>query len=315
MIARVQALRIPPPEVEERLPRFDGPNVLWFFGAIATASATNALIAAVSPSARGTWILLLGLCFAAAYTVLCVVLRASRWWVPGGLFATIVVTLVPATGVGFEKLIGVVPESTSDVSFDPFQDFKGSIFALGLVTILVGLAVYQLVQFEFVLSVIALATVLTVLWFVPAVVDHPSSDDHATTLLVTGALMVVIGLLLDRRGKRRAAFWWHVVGFGAVAIGLVYYVGSNRSSAAWIAMMITGVGVLLLAAPLGRSTWAVYGVAGAYAPLVHWIADGGGRWQIPLILVFISLAILFLGIAMHVYGSAWRAQLQQRYRL
>jgi hypothetical protein len=253
--------------------------------------------------------------FTCAYTVLCVLLRASRWWVPGGLFATIVVTLVPATGVGFEKLIGVVPESTSDVSFDPFQDFKGSIFALGLATIVVGLAVYLLVQFEFVLSVVALATILTALWFVPAVVDHPSADDHATTLLVVGGVMVVIGLALDRRGKRRAAFWWHVLGLGAVAVGLVYYVESQNARAAWIAMLITGVGVLLLAAPLGRSTWAVYGVAGAYAPLVHWIAEGGGRWQIPLILVFVGLAIVFLGIVVYVYGAAWRTQLQQRYRL
>jgi hypothetical protein len=315
MIPPMQPLRIPPPETEERLPRFDTPNVLWFFGAIATATATNSLIAAVSSSARGVWIMLTGLAFACVYTVLCVLLRESRWWVPGGLFATIVVTLVPATGAGFEKLIGVLPQSTSDASVDPFNDFKGSIFALGLVTIVVGLAVYQLVQFEFVLSVVALATILTVQWFLPAVDDHPSGDSHATTLLITGGLMVLVGFLLDQRGRRRVAFWWHVLGLGAVALGLVYYVETGDSRAAWIAMLITGAGVLLLAAPLGRSTWAVYGVAGTYAPLVHFIAEGGGRWQIPLILVFVSLGIFFLGIVLHVYGAAWRAQLQQRYRL
>src|SRR5262245_39412061 len=95
---------LPPPAVEERLPRFDTPNVLWFFGAIATASATNALIAAVHPSARVTWILLAGLGFAALYAVACVWLRSSRWWVPGGLFAAIVVSLVPAVAIGFERL-------------------------------------------------------------------------------------------------------------------------------------------------------------------------------------------------------------------
>jgi len=310
----MQALRIHPPATEERLPRFDTPNVLWFFGAIATAVATNALIGTVGGSARGTWILLLGLGFACAYTVLCVLLREGRWWVPGGLFATVVVTLVPVIVIGFEKLIGVIPESTSDVSFDPFLNFEGSFLALGLVTILAGLAVYQLVRFEFVLAVVALATILTVQWFLPALVDHPSGSAHATTLLVTGGLMVMTGFLLDQRNARRAAFWWHVLGLGAIAAGLVYYVETENRTAAWIAMVITGTGVLLLAAPLGRATWAVYGVAGAYAPIVHWVAEGGGRWRVPLLLLVVSLAIIFLGVVMHVYGAAWRAQLQQRYR-
>jgi uncharacterized membrane protein len=99
MIRRMRHLLPDPPASEERLPRFDTPNVLWFFGAIATATATNALIAAVHPSARGVWILLVSLGFSSIYTGLSAALRASHWWVPGGLFATIVVSLVPAVGV------------------------------------------------------------------------------------------------------------------------------------------------------------------------------------------------------------------------
>jgi len=296
------------------LPRFDTPNVLWFFGAIAAGFTSNAVVAAVHSSARGVWILLVALLFMSVYAAAAVVLRASRWWVPGGLFATIVVSMVPAVGVGFEHLIGVLPRNASDASFDPFQDFKGSIFALGLVALVVGLLVYSLVRFEFVLAVVAVAAFLTVEWFLPAVDDHPSGDDHATAILVTGAVLVLIGLLLDSRGKRRAAFWWHVFGLGGVAAGLVYYVGSDSSAGAWAAMLVTGAIVLLLAAPLGRATWAVYGVAGGYSPLVHYVAEGRGRLQIPLILVFVSLAVLSLGIVVHRYGDAWAARLRARYR-
>src|SRR5262245_38986611 len=116
-------LLLDPPATEERLPRFDTPNVLWFFGAIATASATNAVIAAVHPSARGVWILLVALGFAAVYAALSVALRASRWWVPGGLFAAIVVSLVPAVGIGFERLIGVWPSPflSDSVFTDTFE--------------------------------------------------------------------------------------------------------------------------------------------------------------------------------------------------
>src|SRR5439155_3178890 len=112
-------------------------------------------------------------------------------------------------------------------SFDPFQDFHGSVFALGLATVVAGLVAFALVRFEFILAGVALATLVTMQLFLPAVVDRPSDDDHAATLIVTGAVLVLLGLLLDVTSKRRAAFWWHVLGLGAVASGLVYFVGSE----------------------------------------------------------------------------------------
>jgi hypothetical protein len=307
-------LRIPPPGAEERLPRFDTTNVLWFFGAIATASASNGVLAAVSPSARGTWILLVALAFAAVYAGLSFVLRATGWWVPGGLFATIVVTLVPAAGVGFERLIGVWPGQLNQDGPAP-ESFQGAFFALALATMVVGLFVCALVRFEFVLLVVTVAALVTAQLFLPAVVEHPSADDASTTAIVSGALLVLVGLLLDRKGKRRVAFWFHVVGLAGVAIGLTYFAGSQGDDGGWIAMLVTGVVVLLLAAPLGRATWAVYGVAGAYAPLVHYIVEGGGDLQVPLALVFVSLGIVALGIVTERKGAAWRASLRERYRL
>jgi hypothetical protein len=309
----MRQLLLDPPAAEERVPRFDTPNVLWFFGAIATASASNALVTAVHPSARGVWILLVALGFAALYAGLSAALRASRWWVPGGLFAAIVVAMVPAVGVGFERLIGVWPSEFGGDSVFP-NTFEGAFFALGLATMAVGLVVYGLVRFDFVLAPVVLAALVSAQLFLPAVADRPSSDGRSTTFIVTGGVLVLVGLLLDSRGRRRAAFWWHVLGLGGVAVGLVYFANSEGSGGAWAAMLVTGTVVLLLAAPLGRATWAVYGVAGAYAPLVHYIAEGGGRWQIPLILVIVSLGVLFLGIVVHVYGAAWGTKLRVRYR-
>jgi len=313
IIRHVQRPRIPPPDTEERLPRFDTPNILGFFGAIATATTSTAVIAAVHPSARGVWILLVGLLFMAVYAAASVELRASRWWVPGGLFAFVVVTLMPAVGYGFERLIGLWPSQfRSDSVFT--ETFEGAYFALGLATMVFGLIVYALVRFDFVLAAVTLAALVTTELFLPAVDDHPSAEGHATAFIVIGAVLVLVGLLLDSRGKRRPAFWWHVLGLGGIAVGLVYFVGSQHDAGAWAAMLVTGGIVLLLAAPLRRATWAVYGVAGGYAPLVHYIAEGGGRVQIPLILVFVSLSILSLGIVMHRYGAAWGTRLRAGYR-
>src|SRR5262249_6987154 len=144
--------------------------------------------------------------------------------------------------------------------------------------------------------------------------NEPSNHDNATTFIVTGALLVLAGLLLDSRGRRRAAFWWHVVGLGSVAVGLVDFAATRNDSGAWAAMLATGIVVLLLAAPLGRATWAAYGVAGGYSPLVHYVTQGGGTWRIPLILLFVSLLILFAGIFVRLYGAEFGTRLRRRYR-
>jgi hypothetical protein len=315
--------RLQPPRSEERLPRFDTPNILWFFGAIATAYASNAVIAKVSSSDRGVWIFLVALLLAAVYAALAIVLRASRWWIPGGLFATIVVTLVPAIGVGFERLIGVGPGADSGTgttvvygtaapTYSSGSGFSGSIFVLGLLTIAAGAVVYSLTRFDFVLAVVALAIVFTALLFVPAVVDQTTGTDTAATLIAVGAVLVWIGLMLDARRKRRAAFWWHTVGLGSIALALVYFIGAGDEKAAWAAMLALGILVLLLAMPFGRATWGVYGVAGAYAPLVHYIASGAGGWRLPLVLVFVSLSLLVLGVALHLHGDTWTARARTR---
>jgi hypothetical protein len=311
------ATRIPAPPVEERLPRFDTSNILWYFGGITAAYASLGVVAAVSPAHRGIWILLVALAFMGVYGALSVVLRASQWWVPGGIFAFVFVILVPAAGAGFEMLIGTLSRSSSRGSVSvagqatqtsTFSDFRGSLFVLALATVATGLIVYVLVDFAFVLLPTAVATVVTALLFLPAVDDNASGSDVATTLIVTGALLVLVGLLRDRAGQRRSAFWWHVVGLGSIALGLVYFVGSAGDSGGWAAMLATALVVLVLAAPLGRASWASYGVAGAYAPLVHYTLDGGGSWRIPFILALIGLAAVALGLVLRLEADNWAAR-------
>ena len=311
------ATRIPPPPVEERLPRFDTSNILWYFGGVTAAYASFGVVAATSPAHRGIWVLLVALGLMAAYAAFSVVLRASHWWVPGGIFAFVFVTLVPAAGAGFEMLIGTLSPNSSGGSVSvagqatqtsTFSDFRGSLFVLALGTVATGLIVYLLVDFAFVLLPTAIATVVTALFFLPAVDDNASGSDVATTLIVTGAVLVFFGLWQDKSGRRRTAFWWHVVGLGSIALGLVYFVGSAGDAGGWAAMLATALVVLLLAAPIGRASWAAYGVAGAYAPLVHYTLNGGGTWRIPLILGLIGLGAVALGLVLRLEADNWAAR-------
>ena len=57
-----------PRPVERNWPRLDTPNVLWFFGAFATAIATLAVIDKVPESSRDVWELIVAIAFYLAYS-------------------------------------------------------------------------------------------------------------------------------------------------------------------------------------------------------------------------------------------------------
>ena len=69
-------------------------------------------------------------------------------------------------------------------------------------------------------------------------------------------------------------------------------------------MIIAGAVVLMLAAPLRRATWAVYGLLGFYAPIFHWTTRGINSNSVgyALILLGIGLSIFVLGLFFHRFA-------------
>ncbi len=287
--------------------RYDAPHILWYFGAITAALAINALVATVHPSGRGVWQLLVGLLLLAVLAGSAAVSLRAGWWVPAGVLTAAAVTVVPAVGQAFERLIGVWP-SVAEQGPSAFEDFQGAIFALGLATILVGLVAFWLVRFPFVLVPVAVATLLTAQLLVPLLVDHPSTDHFAKTALVSGGVLLLAALLLDGRSRRADAFWWHVFGLLAIAIGLGWYTGVRGAGWAWLAILVLGAILLLASAPLARATWATYGVLGVYAALLHYVDSWAGSWKVPTLMILVSLGLIALGIALQVSGR-FRGQL------
>ena len=53
----------PEPTARELPPRFDPPNVLWYFGAISATVAANSIVADTGAAHRGLWIFLVALVF------------------------------------------------------------------------------------------------------------------------------------------------------------------------------------------------------------------------------------------------------------
>jgi len=296
---------VPPTKPAERdLPRMDPPNVLWFFGTYAIFFATYALLDTLPESHDSVWIFLAALGFFGGFALAAWFLLQLWWWVPAGLAATLAVLMVPAVDVGFLQLIDVWPDDLSE----PFNTFSGWAFAVALVTAAAGVLAARLTGFSFNYAAVVTA-ILVASQMLPAASDSASGDDRATTALITGSLLVIVGVFVDAFGRRRDAFWFHALGWFSVAAGLVFFTidPGGDPNRGWIPMLIVGALMVFVAGPIGRATWAVYGVLGYYAPILHFMINGlnEDRWPFALLLLAVGLSIVVLGMLLHRYGRAW----------
>lgn len=291
----------------------DPPNVLWYFGAFTLGFAVYGLIETIPPSQSGLWILLAALGFVAGFSLAAALLLRRGWWVPGGLAAALAVAVFPAVSVAFLELIGVWP---GDPFFEPLQEFSGYTFGVGLAAALVGVGAWWLTRFPFVLAVASGAILVSAQLLTPCFDESPSGDERAVTALVIGAVLFVVGVFVDAFGRRRDAFWFEVLGLFSLAAGLVYFTAApgGDPQRGWIPMLVGGVFLLVASAPVGRASWAVYGVLGVYASVVHYLVKGldERRWPFALALIALALAVFALGMAHQRYGRSWAQRFVRR---
>jgi hypothetical protein len=273
-------------------PRLDLPNVLWFFGAITAAISSIAVLDKIPESHADLWVLLASLGFLVAYALAALLLYRRGLVVAAGLMATTSAAMVPAVGYAFTQLIDVYPD---DPFFEPFSDFSGTVFGIGLATALVALVAFLWTRFSFLLALFVAAALVCVQLLTPS--WGTSGDDRALSGVVSGAVAVAVGLLLDAAARRRDAFWFYVGGYFAIGAALIYYVvnglGEGGGGGGWIALLIVGAVVLLGAAFLRRSTWAAYGALGLYSALFHYLQ--AHDWM-RYVLLAVSLWVFALGL-------------------
>jgi hypothetical protein len=279
---------------EREWPRLDLPNVLWFFGAITAVIASIAILDRVPESNADVWVLLASLGFLVAYAVASLALYRRGLSIAGGLMATVAAAMVAAVGYAFTQLVDLYPD---DPFFQPFSDFSGTVFGIGIATAVAALVAFALTRFSFVLALFVGAVLVSVQLLTPA--WSTSADDRALSGVVSGAVVVVIGLLFDASARRRHAFWFYVGGYFAIGAALVYYVvngygNGGGSSGAWIALLVVGGAVLLGGAVLGRQAWAAYGALGVYSALFHYL--NAHDWM-RYVLLGVSLGVFVLGLA------------------
>jgi hypothetical protein len=250
------------------------------------------------------------------------VLRRAGKLVAGGVIASTAVSFVPLAAVGFERLIGVWPSGGAAVDLsgpggapDPsaviVERFDGHGFAVAAATIVAGLVVYALVRYAFVFAWVVVASIFAIQLVLPAVDSHPSGGDRADALFATGLLFVGIGLYADLVHARRIAFWWHLAGLATITGGFVFDTIAHHSPG-WIAVLIAGLVVLAAAAPLRRSTWALFGLLGTWSPMAYYTEKWFGALGTAFALFVVGVALVVAGIAVQQAGDRWTGIVSRR---
>jgi hypothetical protein len=287
----------------------DPPNVLWFAGTYAIAFASYALLDALPESHASVWIFVAAIALLLVYTGASHGLLRHGWGVPGGLGAALAVAMVPAVGIGFLRLIDAWSTEM------PLTDFNRSAVAVGIVTAIAGLIAYLLTRFSFLLVTVVTAILVTA-QFLAVARDSTSGQDRAAAALVAGGLLVIVGVFLDAFSRRRDAFWFHALGWFSAAAGLVFFVVEPGGDPArgWIPMLVVGTLIVIISGPIRRATWAVYGVLGYYAPLLHYMISGLNerRWTFAAALLAVGLSIFVVGLVLHRYGKTWAKRFVRR---
>jgi len=287
----------------------DPPNVLWFTGAYALAAGSYVLLGALPESHSSVWIFVGGLAFLLVYAAASHELLLREWWVPGGLAATLAVAMVPAVAIGFLRLIGVW---SNDL---PVGHFNGYALAVAIVTAVAGLIAYLLTRFTF-LYFTVVGAILVGSQFLAEAGGSPTGEERATAALVTGGLMVIVGIFLDAFGRRRDAFWFHALGWLSAAAGLVFLIvePGGDPERGWIPMLIVGTVMVIVAGPIRRATWAVYGVLGYYASLLHYMFTNLNEngWVFAVAVLAVALSIFVFGMVIHRFGGTWRRRFVRR---
>jgi hypothetical protein len=287
----------------------DPPNVLWFAGTYAIAFASYALLDALPESHASVWIFVAAIALLLVYTGASHGLLRHGWGVPGGLGAALAVAMVPAVGIGFLRLIDAWSTEM------PLTDFNRSAVAVGIVTAIAGLIAFWLTRFSFLLLTVVTAILVTA-QFLAVARDSTSGHDRAAAALVAGGLLVIVGVFLDAFSRRRDAFWFHALGWFSAAAGLVFFVVEPGGDPArgWIPMLVVGTLIVIISGPIRRATWAVYGVLGYYAPLLHYMISGLNerRWTFAAALLAVGLSIFVVGLVLHRYGKTWAKRFVRR---
>lgn len=280
--------------------KFDLSHVLYYLGAMIVIIAMGWFIGIGWESFGGLGLLVI----ASAYIIIFTLLGASFWkkenlQVPGGLFITLAVCLIPLAVYGFQKMTGwwIVEEPGQYRDF--FSWVKGGWFLMEFATILGGCLALYFFRFPFLSAPIYFS-----LWFMsmditPLIFGESGAENARLWVsLFFGIALLLTAFFIDRRTKEDFSFWGYLFGTLAFWTGLTLL--ERDSEFENFIYFLINVGLVVLSVLLQRTVFLIFGALG----ILGYVSSLFYRYfsdsvLFPFILSLVGVLVVFLGIIYH----------------
>jgi hypothetical protein len=281
--------------------RFDLVHVAWYAGALLIMGALGWFANLGIEAWGGPGVL--GI--AVVYGTLFAAMGAHFWRTPdmkvlGGVLVAAAVAMTPAAVYGFERTIGVWPDSDPGSYAGFFDWIKGGWFAMEVATIVVAVIALRLVPYSFVALPLALTAWFMSMDLAGLVFDHPDTEERAAVSIAVGVALGIAGYVLRRRQRQDLGYWIEVAAVLAFNGGLMS-VRSEQLGTKFIFLAIQ-CGLLSLGALWQRRVFTIGGVIGVVG-LAEWVTTRGNDSEQLWMSVGVGLCLLAFGLL--VRWSQW----------
>lgn len=294
---QVEALWTRLSAAEQDRPKFDAPNVAYYFGGLIIIGAMTFFFGLAWERMGAGAILALALAYTAVFAGLGVYLfRIRKLYVAGGLLTAVAVCLAPLVVYAFERALNLWPAGTVGNYLD--NNSQNQRFSLEIATLVAGAVALRFVRFPFLVAPMAFT-----LWIMST--DLAQLFFHLTDISLTqelwisvvfGVAMMVAAFWIDRRTGEDYAFWLYFFGVVAFWFGLTLH----DSGSPWLRFVycLINIGLLAVSTFLDRRVFAVFGSLGV-ALYLGYLAFSlfKDSLLLPVVLTAIGLAVIAAAIA------------------
>ena len=245
----------------ENEPRFSLGHVIYYFGALIIMSAMTWLMVSQWKSLGGYGIAALALGYASVFF-----LAGATLWkkpahkIPGGLFITAAVSIVPLIVYGIQRATGWWYFENPANYHDFYTYIKSGWLTIEVVTVLVGALVLRYYRFPFITMPITVALLFMSMDLAQINQGVLTWEMRKYISLWFGAGMLLLTYFIDRRSKEDFGFWGYLFGTMAFWGGLTSL--HSDSEVAKFAYCLINVGMVFGSVFLSRRVFAVFGGIG-----------------------------------------------------
>jgi hypothetical protein len=291
---------------DARRPRFDLPNLTYYFGAMVIIIGMTLLVPRTWEKFGGAGLFLIALVYGACFWFAGKVLWFDKGRkIPGGLLVTVAVCMAPLAIYGLERQTGIWPQGDPGAYARFYPWIRGSWIFMELGTVATGVVALRYIRFPFITAPIAFALWLMSMDVTPILMGRSgafASDERAYVSLVFGAAMLFASYAIDRKTEQDYSFWGYLFGSLAFWGGFAYLLNTQLE---WLIFCILNLVALLLSVLVERRVFAVFGAVGVFSYLAHLASTlFAGSLMFPFALTAIGLLLVFLGVQYQLHVDA-----------